>query len=106
MLQQVEPEYLELVDIMETGPTISATLSKRVLRWQVRIHEDWGNTPSENQYQYYTANDRKVAQRINWATEQLVTWKFVKRISYDQWIFFNKRSAEKFITLFNLRWAR
>ena len=101
ILQQIEPKYLELADLMETGPKILATLTKRRLRWQVRIHEDWGSADQPDRNPGYG----KLDKRCDWATEQLVNWKFVKRISYQDWIFFNKTQAEKFLTLYNLKWA-
>lgn len=47
----------------------------------------------------------KLNQCIEWSTKQLETWRNVKRMSYDQWYFKNKDDAEKFITLFTVKWA-
>ena len=106
LLEAIEPDYFKLKQMSEEGPTISATLEKRRVRWWVCIHEDWGNTPADQQYQYYTAPDNKVDQRIHWAEEQLKDWKYVSRQSWQHWAFLRKHDAEKFITLFNLRWVR
>jgi hypothetical protein len=104
MLEALEPSYFKWKDILENGPKISATLDKRRVRWWVNIHEDWENTPADQQYQYYTASDSKLTERIDWAAEQLEDWKFVSRQSYHHWAFMRKSDAEKFITLFNLKW--
>lgn len=104
-LEAFEPTYNDLRRLMEDGPNISCSITKKHFQHCVRIHEDWANTPSDQQYQYYTASDDKVGQRIEWASEQLSSWKFVRRTSYDQWMFLRKCDAEKFITLFTLKWA-
>ena len=52
------------------------------------------------------ADYKNLDERCEWAEQQLQNWKFVTRLSHQEWKFFNKRSAEKFITLFNLRWTR
>jgi|688.fasta_scaffold100806_5 hypothetical protein len=41
-----------------------------------------------------------------WAHETLDHWKNVKLVDVAVWQFNNKRDAKKFITLFNLKWAR
>lgn len=43
---------------------------------------------------------------ITWATEELDKWPRVRRTAYDMWKFPSKKQADKFITLFNLKWAR
>lgn len=105
VLRQIEPDYDLLKKIMEEPPLVVASLEKRKFRWWVRIHEDWTNTPLEHQHAYYTASDSNREDRIKWTEEQLSSWKFVSRQSYDQWAFVRKRDAEKFLTIFNIVWA-
>jgi hypothetical protein len=105
LLEQLEPTYFKWKDMLDNGPTISATLDKRKVRWWVCIHEDWGDTPADQQYQYYTASDSKLQQRIDWTEEQLKDWKYVSRQSWQHWAFLRKHDAEKFITLFNIKWS-
>jgi len=105
LLEALEPSYFKWKDMLDNGPKISATLDKRRIRWWVNIYEDWENTPADLQYQYYTVSDSKLTERINWAEEQLKTWKLVSRQSYRHWAFMRRSDAEKFITLFNLRWT-
>lgn len=104
LMEQAIPEYLRLKLLADTGPTVKARLEKKNLLWYVRIHEDWASTPPELQYQYYTLDDDKWLERIEWADEQLKTWKFVKKMDSYSWAFGSKTSAEKFIMLYNLRW--
>ena len=40
-----------------------------------------------------------------WVENTLGNWKDVER-SHDFWLFEDRRSAEKFVTLFNLKWAK
>lgn len=105
LLEQIAPDYYNLKRMAEDGPRISITLDKRRVRWWVNIHEDWDNTPADLQYQYNTVNDSKLSERIKWAEEQLKSWRLVSRQSYHHWAFMRRVDAEKFITLFNLRWS-
>lgn len=95
-------DYFKLKDLMENGPRVKARLHKVNLRWCVRIEEDWEESDGEN---YYTATYSNLDKRCEWANEQLKSWKFVTRLSHQEWKFFNKRQAEKFVTLYNLVWA-
>lgn len=106
MLHELAKDYDKLCDLMNDVPKISATLEKMAFSCSVRIHEDWDKTPSEEYYQYYTASDEALEEKLLWATEQLSTWPNVKRLGFDRWSFSKKRDAEKFITLFNLTWAQ
>ncbi len=102
-LEQLEPNYHYFAKMIEEGPTIVARLEKSTFKkWIVHIAEDWYKSKGNI---YYTAsyNNRDIC--VDWATEQLKNWKFVNRISHDKWIFLRKQDAEKFITLFNLKWG-
>lgn len=105
ILEALEPSYYKWKDILDNGPNISISLDKHKVRWWVNIYEDWANTAADQHYQYYTASDSKLRERIDWAAEQLEDWKFVSRQSYHHWAFMRKLDAEKFITLFNLKWS-
>ncbi len=101
MLRQVEPDYDNLKEIMDNGPKIVARMRTFNKKWRVRIEEDWGiaDQPDTN------SSETKLDKRCNWAAEQLINWKFVGRISYQEWMFLNRAQAEKFLTLYNLKWA-
>ena len=106
LLEAIEPDYHNLKRMNEDGPRISISLDKRRVRWWINIHEDWERTPSDQHYHYYTASDNKLAERIEWTDQQLKSWKLVSRQSYQHWTFMRRADAEKFITLFNLRWTQ
>ena len=42
---------------------------------------------------------------FDWVDDTLIHWNNVVNITTDCWVFENHKDAEKFITLFNLRWA-
>jgi hypothetical protein len=106
MLEQLEPEYLTLKFIVEVGPKVKAILRKINFSWRVRIEEDWDNTASEDQHLYYTLDYTNLDIRCDWADQQLATWKTATRFGHQEWKFSKQKDAEKFITLFNLRWTR
>lgn len=102
-IKTLVPEYDDLVERMDEKVIVRAFLKKEGIRWTVWIKEDW--TGSTLGHLYYTATYDEVDKRIEWAEQQLASWKFVSRVERDQWCFFSKKQAEKFITLFNLRWG-
>ncbi len=89
--------------MLEDGPKVKAVLEHKNFKWHVKIVEDWGD--SSIGHMYYTASYVNRDICVDWTTDQLSRQKFVNRVSFDQWVFLRKRDAEKFITLFNLRWA-
>lgn len=100
MLKQFEPEYTSLQYILEHGPEFTADTTKRGKYWVLTIKE------KEYDFIYYGTPDiEKSQQIIDWAEEQLASWPNVKRMAYDQWYFTYKKDIEKFVTLFNLKWA-
>jgi hypothetical protein len=104
MLEQVNPEYRRLKFIVDFGPEVKAVLRKVNLSWRVRLEEDWDN--EEIGEVYYTADYKNLDERCEWADQQLKSWKFATRLSHQEWKFSNRKEAEKFIILFNLKWTR
>ena len=96
MLQQLEPAYFRYKDIMDRGPTFKVNISRRRHNgsYQIRIAEEW----------YLDLEQNNIV--INWAAEQLASWPNCKRKSWDMWDFKHRRDAEKFKTLFTLKWAQ
>jgi hypothetical protein len=45
-------------------------------------------------------------EMYDWIQNTLRNWNDVESIDFDSWKFKDKKTAEKFITLFNLTWAR
>jgi hypothetical protein len=103
-LEQLEPNYHRYQKMLEDGPKVRAILEHKNFRWRVKVEEDWGDSSIGHMYYTATYTNRDVC--VDWTAEQLSKHRFVNRISFDQWAFLRKRNAEKFITLFNLRWAR
>lgn len=102
VLKQIEPEYDTLSDVMKNGPNVRAVIRNINRGWRVRIEEDWG--PSNGEY-YYTAGTGNLDSRCEWAAEQLKDWKFVGRLSHQEWKFLRRKDAEKFIMMYSLKWA-
>lgn len=102
-LRQLESDYDKLVDIMENGIKIRAVIRKINFSWRVRIEEVWNEGNGER---YYTADYSNLDSKCEWSAEQLKTWRFVVRLSHQEWHFLNRRQAERFVTLFNLKWAQ
>jgi hypothetical protein len=104
IIAQMVPGYEDLKHMAENGPRITAVLRKINLSTRVRIEEDWGETDTTQQYLYLTADCGKLDSRCEWAAEQLQNWKFVNRLSHQEWKFLCRKDAEKFKTLFLLKW--
>lgn len=100
LLRQAEPNYDTLKDIMYNGPKIVARMRTFNNKWRVRVEEDWGvaEQPDRN-------GNSKLDIRCEWACEQLASWQSVNRMSYQEWMFPDRARAEKFLTLYNLKWA-
>jgi hypothetical protein len=103
VLRQIEPDYDQYEDMLLKGPEVSASLKKVNLHWRVRIEELWNN--EEIGELYYTSDYSNLDSRCNWAEEQLKNWRFVTRLSHQEWKFASKEQALKFLTLFNLKWT-
>ena len=102
MLHQLEPEYTTLQFMVEKGPRIITELFQRNKSWCIRLQEE----KLPNNYNHIVwENPGKLDERVNWALEQLDTWSDVRRMAHDMWYFKRKHDAEKFQTLYNLKWA-
>ena len=101
-LRQLESDYDKLADIMENGIKVRAVLRQINFSWRVIIEEVWHEGNGEV---YYTADYSNLDSRCEWAAEQLKDWKFTNRLSHREWKFFRRKDAEKFITLYSLKWA-
>ena len=96
MLQQLEPEYAKYKDIAEYGqPKFMIDLIPDITgKFRILIYDDWN------------LDSKEFDASIFWATEQLSTWPNCQRIAYDRWQFKRRIDAEKFKTLFMLKWAK
>lgn len=43
--------------------------------------------------------------RVHWSINALNNWTGVRRTAWNMWVFDSKKLAEKFIILYNLKWA-
>lgn len=99
MLRDIVPEYLDLADVMEDGPQYVPTLKATRGKWELKIHEQW---PDGIDYKSLEAVE--LDKRCIWCNQQLSKWSGVERQSWAFWHFDNKHDAEKFITLYYLKW--
>lgn len=104
IVTSIEPNYHHYAKMLEEGPKVKAVLEYNNYKWRIHVQEDWGDVNIG--HMYYTASYINRDICVDWTAEQLSNQKFVTRVSYDQWDFQSKRAAEKFITMFNLRWAQ
>lgn len=92
VLKSMFPTIDEDMKILESGPKYRAVISRRSNKWCVEIIEDWfGDTDQLNDV-------------IDWTVNQLAGWENCTRMSFDMWYFKYKKDAEKFTTLFHLKW--
>ena len=101
ILTALEPKLNELTEIMNLGPKMYTELKAKGSRWEVRLQEAWDTNLD---YQPVLGGD-KLGETVEWAVDQLKSWKNVRRMSYDTWQFKYKKDAEKFRTLFILQWT-
>jgi len=100
-IKQICPDYDELVDYMEQGSIVKPCLEKKGRRWVLRIDEI---VPDSVKYRYSDLNN--LDKRVDWTLNQLKDWPDCIRTSWDMWSFKKKDDAEKFITLYYLKWEK
>lgn len=102
ILTAFEPSYRELESRMKLGPNIRCTLQKKGSKTLLQLTEIWSN---DDHVYYVTERSDRFDDYVAWTEEQLRTWKSVRRTAWDQWLFTRQKDAEKFVILFNLKWA-
>jgi hypothetical protein len=100
-LSMLEPDIDVLKDFTDRGPQIKPKLKLVHRTWVMEIKIDWGMFDDFGN-PWGTLN---LDHRVIWAAAQLETWDNVSRQAWDMWHFKHKRDAEKFITLYNLKWT-
>ena len=79
--------------------SLKLTISKRKARcWQLMIVEEPATIEELH-------NSLRLDECIDWTTQQLNNQIMAIRTSYDTWYFMRKQDAEKFATLWHLKWA-
>lgn len=99
ILRQWEPKYDELTLIHDGKIPIKAFKNFDKNKYIVNVRHDL------EQLKLFE-DDITLDEVISWCTSELEKWQGVRRISYDMWKFPKKHDAEKFITLYNLKWAK
>jgi hypothetical protein len=97
----LEPQYDIINHMIQNGFQVKPLLTRkgRITVFSLReyyLNEDIREHIDIGQYDDY----------IEWIDQQLSTWKGVRRMAWDEWYFNKKSDAEKFATLFRLKWAR
>lgn len=100
MLKDLVPEYDDLVEAMQFGPNITVTLESLNKEWKLSINEKWGVVDDAGSH----FNSKDFDDRVNWSAIELEKWN-CRRTSWNIWNFKSKRDAEKFITIFTIKWA-
>ena len=102
MLLAIEPAYNTYKTAMEEGPKYVPILTyiDNKFVWELKIDEQW---PDGVNYGT-TESGMELDIRCTWCESQLRKWTDVNRWSWQHWHFKNKHDAEKFITLYYLRW--
>jgi hypothetical protein len=100
MLTSIVPDYQRLTEILNEGTKLQCIISKKGRYTKFKIVEYFVGSLEL----YSTCIDHNNC--IFWTEQQLQTWIGVKRVACDEWYFNKKSDAEKFMTLFNLKWAK
>jgi len=98
--RELEPQYDKIYHMIQHGFQIKPLLTRKGRTTVFSLIEYYLNDNiSESVYigQYY--------DYIEWIDQQLSTWPNVRRMAWDQWYFDKKSDAEKFATLFLLKWT-
>jgi ferric-dicitrate binding protein FerR (iron transport regulator) len=85
---------------------VTAKLSQRDNQWCVRIDEEDDEGKHPNAYSSMYRFSSTHGDAVEWTQTVLSSWKSVNRMSHDMWYFKTKKEAEKFLTLFTLKWVR
>lgn len=102
IVKALEPDIDDLTKMLNAEPKICPYLVRRSRKWEIHIQEKWNH---DFDYRLFQTDGDRLGQAVDWTIEQLENWNGVKRMAYDIWQFNRKKDAEKFQTLFNLKWA-
>ena len=102
ILKVLEPDYERLHNMSSKGPYISPEI------WQtadghcaLTLQEVWNGARGSDDHAFSSSY---LDDAVDWASVELVKWK-CNRTAYDTWQFKSKQDAEKFRTLFLLKWT-
>ena len=102
-LRMLQPDIDALKEFMDRGPQIKPMLRLARRTWVMQIKIDWGVFEFDDYGNPW--GTPSLDERVIWAAAQLETWENVSRQARDMWHFKRRQDAEKFITLYNLKWV-
>ena len=85
------------------GPSIRCELSKEGRETRLVLVEHYEHRKEILDVDQHTVRFDDIVSHVQ---DELRNWKNVRRMAWDQWNFKTKKDAEKFVTLFNLKWAK
>jgi len=99
----LSPNYDSLKRMLDQGPTIKCTLSRKGKITVLRLVEQWED---DGHQIIIEENTKNFDDYVHYIEEELVSWPNVRRMAWDKWYFTSYKNAEKFLILFNLKWGR
>lgn len=103
IIQAFNPDYDELRNLLTRGPIIRCELSKKGRETRLLLVEHYEHNNEILDVDQHTVRFDDIVFNVQ---EELKNWTNVRRMAWDQWNFKYKKDAEKFVTLFNLKWAK
>lgn len=94
MLTQLDPDY-EIHAHELNKDSIVHTVTPVPDGWVFSIYK-------EHAAGYFTVIP--LHDRCKWIESTLASWGSVVRLDYGHWLFFNKESADRFVTFYCLKW--
>lgn len=102
ILKQIDSDYEKLKDLMYLNPKISFQIYEiNSETYYLDTIEVW---PENCFVLNYT--DSKWDKAISFIENELKNWPDVYKVNQDTWSFSSRNQAEKFITVFNLKWEQ
>jgi len=90
--------------VTQVEPFIKPNLIKKHNSWYIILEEVW---PEETEGSYSLGpGSVSLDDCVSWVEKEITRWPGVRRMAWDQWCFDDRRTAEKFLTLFYLIWER
>lgn len=107
MIYQVCPTYDDLKYMMNNFPKIKIVIEGKRNSWNLSVVENRSDFGHDEGGSYsYQPDNPNYDFIVNWSEQELSTWKNCRRIAWNMWQFKYKQDAEKFSTLFYLKWAQ
>lgn len=99
ILSIVHPDYAQLKDSWVKGPVIKPIISVKGKKTVLAFEEYFNDSGEYSAFKFLD----NIIDEIN---KELENWKDVRRIAFNMWEFRRRQDAEKFLTLFHLKWPQ